>query len=139
MRRAGATSMTSSSSPPSEFYLPPVCHALGGDVTRWRCIDCSNVSSPENASYARPTVEKDFCQATCERTGSHRPIVAKIPILQMDQNEDWWMGAGPLVVAYPLTGRSRAIVECEPAVQYRHSACLVTSRRSAQSGSGHCS
>src|SRR5689334_24307415 len=31
----------------------------------------------------------------------------------MDQNGGWRMGAGPLVVTYPLTGRSRAIVEEE--------------------------
>jgi len=31
----------------------------------------------------------------------------------MDHNGVWWMSAGPLVVTYPLTGRSRAIVEEE--------------------------
>src|SRR5258707_4356155 len=35
------------------------------------------------------------------------------PVLQMDENGGWSMGAGPLVITYPLTGRSRAIVEEE--------------------------
>src|SRR5215472_13220210 len=33
--------------PSIRILLPPVCHALGGGVTPWRCIDCSSVSLPK--------------------------------------------------------------------------------------------
>src|SRR5215831_4215720 len=69
MRRAGATSTTSSSSPPSEFYLPPVCHALGGGVTPWRCIDCSSVSLPK--MLLMPAVVTLDLDAGCLRQKIH--------------------------------------------------------------------
>src|SRR5215471_13785569 len=50
MRRAGATLMTSSSSPPSEFYLPPVCHARGGGVMSF-AQPGSSLNSAETRSF----------------------------------------------------------------------------------------